>query len=268
MNFDKNFSKIFGIIGSLKLPKFIQNFINNQYVKFFNINMSEFEKPEKYNSLNELFTRSLLLPRKFDEDEQIFISPCDGTCLSSGSTSQGMAFSVKGMKYSLKELLGTAISNKELSLQYDFANIYLSPRDYHHYHAPCDMQILSATYIPGKLYSVARSWLKKVDELYAKNERVALKCKIRDNKILWLVFVGALNVGKMKFSFDERIQTNAKADFTQIYGYENLYVKKGERLGNFELGSTILIIGEKDAIEYNLFEEKELKFGDSIGIIK
>ena len=62
-----------------------------------------------------------------------------------------------------------------------------------------------------------------------------------------LFFVGALNVGKMKFSFDERIQTNAMANFTQIYEYENLHIKKGERLGNFELGSTIVILSEKDA---------------------
>ena len=56
-----------------------------------------------------------------------------------------------------------------------------------------------------------------------------------------LFFVGVLNVDKMKFSFNERIQTNAMANFTQIYEYENLHIKKGERLGNFELGSTIVI---------------------------
>ena len=80
--------------------------------------------------------------------------------------------------------------------------------------------------------------------------------------------MGALNVGKMKFSFDDRIQTNAVANFTQIYEYENLHIKKGERLGNFELGSTIIILSEKDVIEYNLFENKELKFAEAIGLIK
>ena len=83
-----------------------------------------------------------------------------------------------------------------------------------------------------------------------------------------LFFVGTLNVGKVKFSFDDRIQTNVVANFTQIYEYENLHIKKGERLGNFELGSTIVILSEKDAIEYNLFENKELKFAEAIGRIK
>lgn len=80
--------------------------------------------------------------------------------------------------------------------------------------------------------------------------------------------MGALNVGKVKFSFDERIQTNVVANFTQIYEYKNLHIKKGERLGNFELGSTIVILSEKDVIEYNLFENKELKFAEAIGLIK
>ena len=72
----------------------------------------------------------------------------------------------------------------------------------------------------------------------------------------------------MKFRFDEHIQINVVANFTQIYEYENLHIKKGERLGNFELGSTIVILSEKDAIEYNLFENKELKFAEAIGRIK
>ena len=72
----------------------------------------------------------------------------------------------------------------------------------------------------------------------------------------------------MKFCFDDRIQTNVVENFTQIYEYENLHIKKGERLGNFELGSTIVILSEKDAIEYNLFENKELKFAEAIGRIK
>ena len=72
----------------------------------------------------------------------------------------------------------------------------------------------------------------------------------------------------MKFCFDERIQTKVVANFTQIYEYENLHIKKGERLGNFELGSTIVMLSEKDATKHNLFENKELKFAEAIRLIK
>lgn len=264
MNSDNLFSQIFGKVAKLSFIRPVQEFINSSYIKLFKIDMSEFKSVSEYKNLNELFTRELIKSREFDTADEIFISPSDGTCLSFGSTKDLKAFSIKGMNYGVKELLGQG----ELEGEYDFANIYLSPKDYHHYHAPCDITVKKAIYIPGKLYSVAVKWLGKVENLYTKNERVALLCEMKNGKKLWLVFVGALNVGKMKFSFDERIQTNAMANFTQIYEYENLHIKKGERLGNFELGSTIVILSEKDAIEYNLFENKELKFAETIGILK
>ena len=82
-----------------------------------------------------------------------------------------------------------------------------------------------------------------------------------------LFFVGALNVGKMKFSFDERIQTNAMANFTQIYEYENLHIKKGEHLGISSLAQTLSYLS-RNATKYNLFENKELKFTEAIRLIK
>ncbi|WP_430640594.1 hypothetical protein [Campylobacter concisus] len=74
-----------------------------------------------------------------------------------------------------------------------------------------------------------------------------------------LFFVGALNVGKMKFSFDERIQTNAMANFTQIYEYEKMHIKNGERLGISSLAQTLSYLA-RNATKYNLFENKDLKF--------
>ena len=82
-----------------------------------------------------------------------------------------------------------------------------------------------------------------------------------------LFFVGALNVGKMKFSFDERIQTNAMANFTQIYEYKNLHIKNGERLGISSLAQTLSYLA-RNATKYNLFENKELKFTEAIRLIK
>ena len=82
-----------------------------------------------------------------------------------------------------------------------------------------------------------------------------------------LFLVGALNVGKMKFCFDERIQTNAMANFTQIYEYENLHIKKGERLGILSLAQLSSYLA-RNANKYNLFENKELKFTEAIRLIK
>lgn len=261
MNYNK-FSNYFGLVADYKFPNFIQKAINKWYVSKFKIDMSEFNEATSYKSLNELFTRNLIKDREFDTDENTIISPSDGLCLECGKVVDNQAISVKNHTYKVDELLLDCHLQSELN----YANIYLAPKDYHHYHAPCDMEILEALYIPGELFSVAKSWLMKVDNLYAKNERVVLKCRARNNIFIWLVFVGAWNVGKMKFSFDERIKTNANLG-KNLYRYQNLHIKKGQRLGNFELGSTILIFTQ-NGIELNLKADDELKFGQSIGKIK
>ena len=140
MNSDNLFSQIFGKVAKLSFISPVQEFINSSYIKLFKIDMSEFRPAGEYKNLNELFTRELIKPREFDAADEIFISPVDGTCLSFGSTNELKAFSIKGMSYGVKELLGQG----ELDGEYDFANIYLSPKDYHHYHAPCDITIKKA----------------------------------------------------------------------------------------------------------------------------
>ena len=317
-------SRIFGVIAAVKFPKFIQNFINLKYVEFFKIDMSEFDPPQSYASLNALFTRRLLRPREIATDETAFISPSDGMIFESGCCADLRAFSVKGCEYSLSELLGRtftasesggAVKNlddaadaaqakirgdesganysasgvqakiysdengasREMSaidaqggentkgVNLSYANIYLSPRDYHHYHAPCDLSVTEALYIPADLYSVAKKLLLKIPNLYAKNERVILKCKMHNGGILWMVFVGALNVGKMRFDFDARIQTNACASRAEaLYEYENLKFKKGDHLGNFELGSTIVLVAQSEFLKFEIPADTFVKFGQKI----
>lgn len=318
-------SRIFGIIAAVEFPKFIQNFINRKYVEFFKIDMSEFDPPQSYASLNALFTRHLLRPREIAADKTAFISPSDGVIFESGCCADMRAFSVKGCEYSLSELLGRTFTASESGgavknlddaadaaqakirgdengatyaasgvraeiysdesgasretsaedaqggentsgVNLSYANIYLSPRDYHHYHAPCDLGVLQALYIPADLYSVAKKLLLKIPNLYAKNERVILKCKMRNGGILWMVFVGALNVGKMRFDFDTRIQTNACASRAEaLYEYENLNFKKGDHLGNFELGSTIVLVAQSEFLKFSVSSEIAVKFSQKIG---
>lgn len=258
---NKFISKIFGYIANLNFPTKIQNFINKKYVEFFKIDLSEFKNFNEYKNLNELFTRKLIKQREFSKDKFDFISPSDGECLSIGISDKNRAISIKNKSYFLDELLKED-NVKDLM----YCNIYLSPRDYHRYHAPADLEIISATYVSANLYSVNKKTLLKVSNLYAKNERVILKTKLFNNKILYLVFVGAINVGKMRFNFDDRIQTNAKnGDFT--YEYKNLFVKKGEELGNFELGSTIVIVSDKDSLKYEIKDQDFIKFSQTIAKI-
>ena len=259
MDYNK-FSNYFGLVAQYKFPKWLQNIINSWYVKHFKIDMSEFNPISSYNSLNALFTRELNNPRSLDDG---FVSPCDGLCLECAKGNNLRAYSIKSKEYSIDELLSKSLKNGELDGEFDYINIYLSPKDYHHYHAPYDIEILSLEYTPGKLFSVAKSALIKHDNLYAQNERVTLKVKLDNGKLAWIVFVGALNVGKMKFDFEPRIKTNANLA-PAFYEYNNLNLKKGEHIGNFELGSTIVIISQNGAINYNIKRDEVLKQGQSI----
>ncbi|EAL3923149.1 phosphatidylserine decarboxylase [Campylobacter upsaliensis] len=264
MSFDRDSSRIFGVIAGFKFFKALQKFINERYVKYFSIDMSEFKQPSEYESLNALFTRKLEKSRDLEEG---FISPSDGLILQSGESflvqNELYAFSIKGRTYSVEELLRDNYEKEELENGLDYANIYLSPKDYHRYHAPCDMQILSLSYTSGALFSVNEKHLFKIANLYTRNERVSLKCKsLEKNFIFWLVFVGAQNVGKMRFEFDKSVQTNMKLSHNFTRKYDDLSIKKGEELGNFELGSTIVVLSQKGHLNYEV--KTTIKFGEKL----
>ncbi|RDU65318.1 phosphatidylserine decarboxylase [Helicobacter didelphidarum] len=242
MAFSNQFSRLFGKIAHIRFPQTIQIFINRFYINLFKIDLSEFDSYEKYSTLNALFTRSLRTPRYIDTKPYNLISPTDSLIIESGIIHDNKALQIKGKSYSIPQLLGEF--NTDFNT-YSFINLYLSPRDYHHYHAPCDLEILEAHYFSGKLMPVNIPSLHKNDEVYRFNERVVLKIRMRYNQqILYYVAVGALNVGKMSFLFDDRIQTNAQ-NGDSIWKYDiPIILKSGEEIGTFEMGSTIVLIAQ------------------------
>lgn len=259
-------SRLFGKFASKKFPAFFQNIINSSYVKLMKLDMSEFNDSSSYKSLNDLFTRELKVKREFSKDEKIIISPCDAYISESGKIEDQKALQIKGHSYRVREVLGSYVSKKEKDKLQEgtFLNFYLSPKDYHRYHVPCDMRVTKAIHIPGKLYPVNFTWLKKVPELFVENERVVLECYTSENKLFYMVFVGALNVGKMKFFFDEKIETNISSISQSLYLYDNLYLKKGEELGCFKMGSTIVMFFEKEMCELICQKNESIRFGEDI----
>ncbi len=261
-------SQIFGIFASTKFPKFIQNIINASYVSMMKVDMSEFKKPSSYDSLNALFTRELVNKREFDADKMSLISPCDSFITSCGDMGGKKALQIKGFSYSVDELLGSNIDSgrRKLLLDGRYINFYLSPKDYHRYHVPFDMRVKKAVHIPGKLYSVNQKWLHKIPNLFIENERVVLECEDEGGRVFFMVFVGALNVGKMRFVFDERIQTNCDKRDVTYYEYGNVSLKKAQELGRFEMGSTIVMFFQKDFVKLVAKEGKSIRFGETIAI--
>jgi phosphatidylserine decarboxylase len=263
-------SRLFGFFATRAFSPFFQSFINQTYVRLMHVDMSEFNTPESYPTLNALFTRSLQKARAIDECETSFISPCDSFITASGTIAYDMALQIKGHTYSVSTLLGDYCSlvHKKKLEGGAFVNFYLSPKDYHRYHAPISMRIAKAIHIPGKLYPVNLTWLRKVNGLFCENERVVLECYTEHNSLFYMVFVGALNVGKMGFTFDNSIQTNAKTSLQQCYMYPHLLVKKGEELGRFEMGSTIVMLFEKESFSLLAHDNEPIRFGATLGALR
>lgn len=227
--------------------------------------MTSFYSPDTYPSLNALFTRELIVPRSINPNDTL-ISPVDSVVTEVDIISQGKCYQIKDMSYDIASLLGENYDSTVLEGG-SYANFYLSPRDYHRYHAPCDVTIKSITHIPGKLYPVNTIFLNKIDGLFAQNERIIMETNTAYEKKLFIVLVGALNVGKMDIAFDKTIQTNASAKSVRYTTYENLFLKKGELIGWFEMGSTVLLFSEKDGLVFDLQASQKVSFGEKIGEI-
>lgn len=259
-------SQVFGKFASKEFTPKVQNFINQSYVKMMKLDMSQFENPEHYKSLNALFTRSFKYPPNTPIEQGDIISPCDALVTEVGSIVNSMAMQIKGMEYDIAGLLGGRYASDLEKLEGgDYINLYLSPRDYHRYHIPFDVEVCSMTHIPGKLYPVNMPYLEKKLNLFVENERVVIECKDTKGAKHYIVLVGALNVGQMVVLFEENLKTNTKIDKRTYFGYdEPIAMKAGELLGWFEMGSTILMFSQKDTLKYNINIGKKVSFGEPI----
>jgi phosphatidylserine decarboxylase len=268
-HFTSVISNSFGKFASKEFPSFIQHFINAGYVKLMGLDMSEFREPGSYKTLNKLFTRAFETPRVLPEDPNALISGVDALVTDAGTITDGKAYQIKGMSYSIEELFGEHHKAAAGWLEGgEFMNFYLSPKDYHRYHMPMDLKVHSITHIPGKLYPVNFPLLRNMQELFIENERVVMECEDRVGRMHVLVLVGALNVGKMVITFEENIRTNSEIREPQHYTYEDLWLKKGEMFGWFEMGSTLLTFSQKGSILPEIAINQKVSFTDILGKIR
>jgi len=269
-HFTSLISQNFGKFASKEFPSWFQHIVNQSYVSLMGLDMSDFHHPSAYKSLNALFTRRLREGRKFSLEAEDFISPCDSFISECGIIKEDLALQIKGMEYNTDALLGENFTQKEKNIIHDgtFVNFYLSPKDYHRYHIPTNLKVLKAVHIPGKFYPVNVPSLKKKVNLFIENERVVILCETTSGQRFYMILVSALNVGVMQVSFEPKIQTNATATTEQVYEFDHLFLDKGEDFGCFEMGSTIVILAEKETLELNLKKGDNVKFAQTIAKIK
>ncbi len=213
------------------------------FAKRYQVNMLEAANPDinSYVSFNDFFTRALK-PGARPLANATQICPVDGAISQFGPIEKDQIFQAKGHQYSTTALLA---GNSEMAKYYEnghFATIYLSPRDYHRIHMPCDGKLLSMTYVPGDLFSVNPLTAAHVPGLFARNERVVCEFAHGDTKFA-LVLVGATIVGSMATVWHGIVNPPRTGKTrTWLYHEQGIYLKQGEEMGRFLLGSTVVLL--------------------------
>jgi phosphatidylserine decarboxylase len=238
-------SRAIGFLAQLNLPQTIRTFLFNRFVNYYKINMDEAELPFLcYRSFDALFTRRLQAGQRPIESH--FVSPCDGTLSYAQESVANMALQVKGQTYSLKELVGLPEGDRE-QLAF-FQTIYLAPHNYHGVHAPMSGKIESIEWIPGRLWPVAPVIIPYVPALFNQNERLVFKLTVQESQTLYLVMVGALNVGKITSPFWPNMHTNSGQKHRVKRDFEHAELVIGQELGTFHLGSTVVLVFDQELV--------------------
>ena len=198
--------------------------------------------PSDYASFNAWFTRALKPDaRTFDTDPQAFLSPCDGRVSETGSLVENRILQAKGKDYSLQELLANDPVCRQFTGGY-FSTIYLSPRDYHRIHMPIAGRLQRMIHVPGRLFSVAPYTVRQVPGLFARNERVISIFETESGPLV-MVLVGAMLVSSTETVWAGEITPNKNKNVTVTdYPDENIFLSKGDEMGRFNMGSTVILL--------------------------
>lgn len=222
----------------------------NGFIRFItakykvNINEAAQTDLEFFASFNAFFTRELRTgSRPIAEGEAVITSPVDGVISQTGRVIQGQIVQAKGRQYSVLELLGGDSLLAKQFEQGQFSTIYLSPKDYHRIHMPLTGKLRKMIYIPGKLFSVNPRTARSVPKLFARNERVVTVFDTEQGPLV-MVLVGAIFVGSMETVWSGQI-TPPYGKAIQHWDYdgkEAITLHKGEEMGRFNMGSTVVIL--------------------------
>ena len=226
------------------------------FIKQYKVDMSEalHSDPEDYTSFNEFFTRELKPgARTICPDENQLALPVDGAVSQLGDIRHDSIFQAKGHDYSLTALLGGKPELAEPFKNGKFATIYLAPKDYHRIHMPIDGTLTDMIYVPGELFSVSPLTAERVPGLFARNERVVAIFDTPKGKMA-MVLVGATIVASIATKWAGTVTPPAGKNVQHWQypheGEHGVHLKKGEEMGLFKLGSTIVACFEPDVLEF------------------
>lgn len=245
-------SRLMGALANCRCKK-LKNWAIGRFIKAYGVDMSLAVEQDyrEYSSFNDFFIRHLKPDvRPVAPGEDILVSPVDGSVSELGDIRDGQLMQAKGTYFGLGALLA---GQRDLVSAYQggsFMTAYLSPKDYHRIHMPCDAELIKMVYVPGKLFSVNRQAVAAIEGLFARNERVICHFKTATGPLA-LILVGAMIVGSI--SVDWHGVVNApRGETITAWEYEDQDIRfnKGDEMGYFKLGSTVITLTSQQDMKW------------------
>jgi phosphatidylserine decarboxylase len=231
-------------IARIRTPA-VKDFLIRGFIRLYDVDTAgvKLAIPDGFASFNEFFVRELEdTIRPIAAEPGAIVSPVDGTVSNAGSLHGRNIIQAKGIDYTLDDLLATDLSDARVYADGTFATIYLAPYNYHRVHAPFAGELLAMRYIPGDLFSVNEATASKLPGLFRRNERLVLHFSTQYGPAV-LIFVGAMNVGSISTPWSGEIRPRKKGMVETIdLDSASRTVKKGDLLGWFNMGSTVIVL--------------------------
>ena len=249
-----------------------KNFLITRFVGLYKVDIDDvkLEVPAGFATFNDFFVRELLDDaRPVDSSDDSIVSPVDGTVSVADAIRNDSIIQAKGIDYSLDDLLATDLEEAAGYVDGTFATIYLAPYDYHRIHAPLDGKLVAARYVPGDLFSVNEATVSRVPGLFRRNERLIMHFETTRGPAA-VILVGALNVGSISTPWSGEIRPRTQGVVDQLdLSKHPTTVKKGDLLGWFNMGSTVILLLPADTCEWDddLRSGEKVRVGEAIGAL-
>jgi phosphatidylserine decarboxylase len=229
---------------------------------FSDLDLSEAKKTS-FTSVHDCFTRELKNgARSIDPDPRSLVSPCDAQIGACGTVQQGSVLQAKGFPYPLLDLLGDAALVRHYQ-DGQYATLRLTSSMYHRFHAPADCRVEQVDYISGDTWNVNPIALKRVERLFCKNERAVIRCRLAGGAMITLVPVAAILVASMRLKFLD-VLLHLRYRGPNIIPCDAA-LQRGEEMGWFEHGSTIIVFAPRGAVlSDTVLEGGRIRMGEAL----
>lgn len=253
-------TSLFGWLAKKQLGS-VTTWIIQGFMKLYKIDLSEakLENAKDYKTFNDFFARKLKEDaRPIDSAVNSIVMPADGVISQFGTIQDNLLLQAKGHYYSLESLLACHSDMIKFFKHGSYATTYLSPKNYHRFHMPCDGVLREMIYVPGSLFSVSQATTECIPNIFARNERVICLFET-DLGPMAQILVGATIVGSIEVEWEGCITPPREGIMKRWVYSGEVKLAKGQDMGCFKLGSTVITLFASNTIEF----DRHLKVGNT-----